>query len=165
VKIFCFPYETKYFEKAGILGSHIYEDILINKGQPFLDQVVKNEKNYSTRSVYYDGYIFNFLKGKMDLNPGEIKVFDVEKGREINIHKSDRGSGYVLQNSIITDPNYKLGIFRIGIGSSKNMVKLAYMGAKRQVDEENGYIDGVTWIDFTFDKNNKVKQIQIYNGP
>lgn len=142
MKIFFIPYEKNYFIKAGVIRSHMYDDIIKSKGLPVKEEVVEEGRNYTTKSVYYDGYKLNFLKRKSDPKPE-----------------------YMLQNIVITDPKYKLGFFKIGIGSSKSMVKFAYVGAKKIVEYENAYLDGLTGVQFHYDEKNKVKKIEIFDSP
>jgi hypothetical protein len=141
------PYEKDYFGKAGIKGSFFYNDVIKSKGSPLSERITSVEGDYDYMESVYKGYIVNFSK-------------------PIDGSKSD----YMLMNVIITDPLYKVGRYKIRIGSTMDEVRKAYRGIKVIVDVKYGYIDGKgygdgTWIEFKFDKEKKVKQICIYHGP
>jgi len=135
------PYETEYFEKAGISGSHLYKDIYASKGPPIREEVI-HEKNATTMHLTYPGYIFYFIGSK-----------DIEK------------SNYMLGNVRITDPEYKLGKYNIGIGTSKAIVEKAYRNKKKIKDIKFGFIDNRRWIVFNFDSAEKVSEIKVFIGP
>ena len=136
------PYEENYFGKAGITGSFFYNDVIASKGIPLKEEVISNEKNGIWKSCYYDGYVLTFAK-----------------------HQDMDDKDNFLQNVVITDVNYILGRYNIGIGSNLEDVKKAYKGKKQIVDIKNGYIEGSIWIEFEFNDYYKVNKIKIYVGP
>lgn len=134
-------YEWDYLGK---LGFPIWSDYRWEKnvkkifGEPFYYQ-----EDHSGRKLVYDK--FNFCNGPL--------------------------WGYIE----VTDDSVKFGSQKIGIGSTREEVEKAYCGLPR-IDEYNfewnksnyGIIDGIVkrvWVEFTFDSENLVEEIVIYNGP
>lgn len=84
-------------------------------------------------------------------------------------------SGYFSAVRIYS-PEFRFGRKKIGVGSTREEIKEAYKWFKnnsnrnRQIfDHPDGglrVIDGLTWIDFYFDENERVNKMVIYNnGP
>lgn len=73
----------------------------------------------------------------------------------------------VLECVIITGNQYKFGIWKIGVGTSREKIESVYKHIRKikdLPDGEFGIIEGDTWVLFKFDKNNNVSQIDITNG-
>lgn len=72
-----------------------------------------------------------------------------------------------LECVIITGNQYKFGIWKIGVGTSREKIESVYKHIRKikdLPDDEFGIIEGDTWVWFKFDKNNNVSQIDITNG-
>ncbi|MFD1988954.1 hypothetical protein ACFSGI_03115 [Paenibacillus nicotianae] len=136
--------EKDYFLKAGIT-SFFYKDILSSKGRPLLEKEIidsENGKEYA-KDLLYPGYRLFFM----------------------NKNSTNNQKDYFLANVKITDKNYRIGSEKIGIGTSKSLVEKVYKDKKRILDINDGFIDGDTWIQYKFDKNQNVSEIKIYYGP
>ncbi|MGV7114749.1 hypothetical protein [Paenibacillus kyungheensis] len=136
--------EKDYFAKANI-SSFFYKDIISNKGTPLSEHTKfdpENGQEYA-KDLLYPGYRLLFMNKNSTTN------------------KND----YLLANVKITDENYRIGSEKIGIGTSKSLVEKVYKDNKRILDIHDGFIDGDTWIQYKFDKNQNVSEIKIYYGP
>ncbi len=73
----------------------------------------------------------------------------------------------VLECVTITGNQYKFGIWKIGVGTSRKKIESVYKHIRKIKDlpnDEFGIIDGDAWVWFKFDKNNNVSQIDITTG-
>lgn len=133
--------EGQYFEDIGI-ESFFYQDVLESLGSPISVEVIYGD----SEEVVGRRLIYKNLK---------LAFF---KRNEQSIEK------YMLNNIRISDPNYRIRK-KIGVGSSKANVEKELNDLPRIEDVMNGYIDGEVWIEFIFDRDNKVSEILIYKGP
>jgi hypothetical protein len=137
--------EKHYFRKATADGTgHLLIDAIVNgRGQPIREETVPLGVGH-TFNLVYDGYTYRF---------------------GIN----DDGSAHNYAKIIeITDPEYKIGFTKVGVGSSKLAIKWAYFFTVKIIGisgtDEIGFVDGSTWVVFHF-ADNKVDRIKIYRGP
>ena len=73
----------------------------------------------------------------------------------------------VFECVTITGNQYKFGIWKIGVGTSRKRIESIYKHIRKIKDlpnDEFGIIEGDTWVWFKFDKNNNVSQINITTG-
>ena len=143
----CRAVERRYFEKAMSLSSgYSFSRIREVKGEPIDESWIEFDGWYYKQLVY-EGYVF----------------------RTRLIEKPDYAREYYTDVVYITDPSYRIGFSKVGIGSTKKEVKRAYLGIQRIVDieEENviGFVDGAVWVEFRFAEDKRVDQIFICNGP
>lgn len=133
-------YEENYFEKIGINKSFFYNDVINSIGKP------NNEKeefgDFDKIYAYYNGITLTFKK-----NDNESK------------------DKYLLTNARITNSKFRFGKYNIGVNSSYEEIKKAYVGINTIKDAKHGYVDELTWVEFEFDNNMKVKSMLIYYGP
>lgn len=67
----------------------------------------------------------------------------------------------------ITGDQYKFGIWKIGVGTSRKKIESVYRHIRKIKDlpnDEFGIIEGDTWVWFKFDENDNVSQIDITTG-
>lgn len=67
----------------------------------------------------------------------------------------------------ITGSQYRFGIWKIGIGTSRKKVESVYKHIRKINDlpkNEFGVIEGDTWVWFKFDGNNRISQIDLTYG-
>lgn len=129
--------------------------------------VTPYEKDYFGKLGLADVYKYNDLV-KVKGIPGHEDIVQ-QYGETIRELKYDRYEFRLVDNILlsikITDPNYKLGYKKIGIGSTVKEVKKAYEYVRPIVDVRCGYIEGTTWVEFGFDANSKVNLITISRNP
>ena len=122
--------------------------------------------------------------GKVGLPSGHLYRSVVEKlGEPIWIEKkADWGDivhydgvefGYtciesgILDYAKVTGKQYRFGMWRIGVGSTRKKVESVYRHIKKihgMRDNEVGVIDGLRWVTYVFDENDIVKEIYLSNG-
>lgn len=100
-------------------------------------------------------------------NKDGVRYWDFEKF----IYTDGYGSFAYI---IVKSESVKFGRHKIGIGSKREDVEKAYKGIRRfdEKDEEFnkqhlGVIDGLVqkvWVEFTFDSENRVSEISIFDG-
>ena len=67
----------------------------------------------------------------------------------------------------VTGNQYRFGMWRIGVGSTRKKVESVYRHIKKihgMRDNEVGVIDGLRWVTYVFDENDIVKEIYLSNG-
>ena len=71
------------------------------------------------------------------------------------------------ESARITDPNIRFGVLRIGVGSSKREVMLAFGLKDKLLNEKEdvyGFQNGAYRVSFFFDENDKVYKISFGRG-
>ena len=141
--------EKNYFEKAALVSpGYYFSQIITNKGEPLGDEIVVSTDGYYSKKLVYDGYIYSspFHKNAAALS------FD-----------------QLIRMIIITDPEYRIGSRKIGIGSTRDAVERTYRFSTKisdlDSDDEIGFIDNTVWIRFRFSTDDIVTEISIYCGP
>lgn len=140
IPLFTNEYEANYFEKTGV-NYYTYEGIIKGKGTPREERIEKASDGY-VLYVVYEGYQYTFFG-----NPGAKK------------------ENYLLGNVKIWDKNYKVGRFKIGVGSSQDDVQKAYRKKTKIKEAECGFVDGVIWVKFALNPQKEVSSITISLGP
>ncbi|MCL1891576.1 MAG: hypothetical protein FWG00_06200 [Coriobacteriia bacterium] len=144
------PYEMGYVEKLG-LEYYYYSDKLFD---------ILGESVYTREEVVHDASdVFYYLRKDFEGYKLYFEYDEDEDGR-----KPKDYSEYQLNSAHITDPEYRIGKYHIGIGSDRALVEKAYKGKKRLADGEFGFIDGTIWVRFLFDSEDKVKEIVFTTG-
>lgn len=121
------------------------------------------------------------------LGIGQGHVYDSviqNKGDPLSIYQDDDGNWLVCYDGLkiryganiqsgafecvsVTGNQYRFGMWRIGIGTSRKKVESVYKNMRKIKNlpkNEFGIIEGSTWVWFKFDKNNNVSQIDITDG-
>ena len=140
IHLFTNEYEANYFEKTGV-NYYTYEGIIKGKGTPREERIEKTSDGY-VLYVVYEGYQYVFFG-----NPGAKKENSL--------------LGYVK----IWDKNYKVGRFKIGVGSSQDDVQKAYRKKTKIKEAECGFVDGTVWVEFDLNPQKEVSSITISLGP
>jgi len=135
------PYETGYAKKIGLENYNYTENTIDKLGEPI--DIKEEEKTSDGKQLFYmwmtfDGYKLGFY-------------FEGGKPKSL--------SDYKLGCAWITNPDYKIGRYNIGIGSPRSLVEKAYRGKEMIVDGPFGFIDGIIWVSFLFDSNDKVTEM------
>ena len=135
------PYEGDYFEALGIKSDlpsdmhRLLEEVTESLGEPIKTTIEKSGE-FEQDQLYYDGLVIRF-----------------------------HGSGPKSSTSVleITSPEYRFGLYHIGVGSSRRLVDFAYKssGARMSDDTERAYIDNGMWIQFSYDDKNRVNKMII----
>lgn len=138
------PYEPYYFYKIGFKTyepTEFWTPLNYFAYRDVIDNFGEpNRKDIGKNdwpTLYYDGM--------------EITCFaDHELAGVANIH--------------LTSPEYRFGLYKIGIGSSKKLVDFAYKcsKAKPSPDGPNMYIDNHVFVEFIYDKNDNVSEIIMF---
>lgn len=136
------PYDNEYTEKIGFDDYNYNEKITQILGAPI--DVKYEEESSDDNQFYYMWMTFDGYKLYFESSEGV---------------KPKNRSDYMLNCAWITSPNYKIGKYNIGIGSDKTLIEKAYKGKKKLKDGRFGFIDGIVWIHFIFDSNDKAKEI------
>ena len=121
--------------------------------------------------------------GKVGLPSGHLYRSVVEKmGEPLRIEKTEDGYYIVHYNGLelgtgiklgivqyvkVTGEQYRFGMWRIGVGSTRKKVESVYRHIKKihgMRDNEVGVIDGLRWVTYVFDENDIVKEIYLSNG-
>ena len=74
---------------------------------------------------------------------------------------------WIVQYVKVTGEQYRFGMWRIGVGSTRKKVESVYKHIKKihgMRDNEVGVIDGLRWVTYVFDENDIVKEIYLSNG-
>lgn len=135
------PYEREYFGELGLVHTiNPQSTSRIYSHMDAINSLGNPIKKYVTENgwikLYYDGLTFSCLG--------------------IN-EKSD------IANVIITSPQYKFGLYNIGIGSPKTLVDFAYKfsSARPSPDGDNIYLEDSLVVKYEYDTDNKVNKIQV----
>jgi len=124
-------YERNYFEKLGIYDLGFNYEEMI--------KVFGNPKEtYWTENGFYDAKYDDLIFSYFGDSPEAIVICIT-----------------------VLDEKYKFGWRKIGVGSSKKEVLRAYRRVKRSPDEGYAFVDGLMWVEFFFDENDRVKEIMI----
>lgn len=138
--------EKEYFEKAALFSTHFFSRVKAAKGGPLEESWVEQNGWYYKKLVY-EGYVYE-----------TASILEPDYARDCDI-----------SIVYITDPSYRIGIRKLGVGSTKREIKIAYFGIQKIVDikEKNiiGFIDGGVWVRFYFTEDDRVAQISICYGP
>ena len=121
--------------------------------------------------------------GKVGLPKNHLYKSVVEKmGEPLRIEKTEDGYYIVHYNGLelgtgiklgivqyvkVTGEQYRFGMWRIGVGSTRKKVESVYRHIKKihgMRDNEVGVIDGLRWVTYVFDENDIVKEIYLSNG-
>ena len=121
--------------------------------------------------------------GKVGLPRAKLYESVVEKmGEPLRIEKTEDGYYIVHYNGLelgtgiklgivqyvkVTGEQYRFGMWRIGVGSTRKEVESVYRHIKKihgMRDNEVGVIDGLRWVTYVFDENDIVKEIYLSNG-
>ena len=121
--------------------------------------------------------------GKVGLPRAKLYESVVEKmGEPLRIEKTEDGYYIVHYNGLelgtgiklgivqyvkVTGEQYRFGMWRIGVGSTRKKVESVYRHIKKihgMRDNEVGVIDGLRWVTYVFDENDIVKEIYLSNG-
>ena len=149
------PYERDYFLAVGIedtdnnsVTTHLFrniDDVTKSLGEPIdiKETIETNElgdgiiQKYRLIDYFYDGLNIRFV----DYDPRPITVY-----------------------MVITSPEYRFGFYNIGVGSPRGLVDFAYKSSSARVsaDTDRAYIDHDMYVEFSYDKENKVEQIKIF---
>lgn len=135
-------YEPDYFSKLGLSYhkhqySYKYTTMINDLGQP-----IKIEEDGKYVYYFYQGMFFRYNK-----------YFGI-------MHDS-------ATNVTVTSDKYKFGKDKIGVGSTRDEVEKAYRKAKFKIvkNDSSGFRDGSLnsdqWVKFYFDKDNKVRAIEL----
>lgn len=121
------------------------------------------------------------------LGIGESHLYDSivqKKGKPLSVQQNNDKDWIVCYNGLkirygeqietgalkcvtITGDQYKFGIWKIGVGTSRKKIESVYKHIRKikdLPDDEFGVIEGETWVWFKFDEKNNVSQINITNG-
>lgn len=130
--------------------------------------------------IYQTNYFSKLGIGQSHLYNSIIQ----KKGKPLSIQQDNSGNwivcydglkikyGTQLQTGVfecitITGNQYRFGIWRIGVGTSRKTIENIYKHISKIKDlpkDEFGIIEGDTWVWFKFDKNNNVSQIDLTTG-
>ena len=121
--------------------------------------------------------------GKVGLPESHLYESVVEKmGEPLRIEKTEDGYYIVHYNGLelgtgiklgivqyvkVTGKQYRFGMWRIGVGSTRKEVESVYRHIKKihgMRYNEVGVIDGLRWVTYVFDENDIVKEIYLSNG-
>ena len=121
--------------------------------------------------------------GKVGLPESHLYESVVEKmGEPLRIEKTEDGYYIVHYNGLelgtgiklgivqyvkVTGEQYRFGMWRIGVGSTRKEVESVYRHIKKihgMRYNEVGVIDGLRWVTYVFDENDIVKEIYLSNG-
>jgi len=131
-------YVNNYFSVVGMPKRHLYKYAMEKYGEP--DFIIPYGKGYTIAK--HDGIEFVLLETKDATLDGSY----VECVR-------------------IYNPEIKFGWRKIGVSSTREEIERVYKRFKKIKEADCGYIDGLTWIEFYFDEEQKVNKIVIYCGP
>lgn len=129
-------------------------------------------------------YQINYFR---QLGIGQVHLYDSiieNKGEPLSIQQNEEGQWNVCYDGLeikygkhletgifecvtITGKQYKFGLWKIGIGTSREKIESVYRHIRKikdLPDNEFGAIDGDTWVWFKFDANNNVCQIDLTDG-
>lgn len=149
------PYERDYFLAVGIedtdnnsVTTNLFrniDDVTKSLGEPIdiKETIETNElgdgiiQKYRFIDYFYDGLNIRFW----DYDPRPITAY-----------------------MVITSSEYRFGFYNIGVGSPRWLVDFAYKSSSARVsaDTDRAYIDDDMYVEFSYDKENKVEQIKIF---
>ena len=136
-----FPYATGYAKKIGLENYNYTENTIDKLGEPI--DIKEEEKTLDGKQLFYMWMTFDGYKLSFYFEGGKPKSL----------------SDYKLGCAWITNPDYKIGRYNIGVGSPRSLVEKAYRGKEIIVDGPFGFIDGIIWVSFLFDSNDKVTEM------
>ncbi len=129
--------------------------------------------------VYQSDYYSELGIGQNHLYSGVVQ----KKGEPLKVWQNDNGDWIVSYDGLdirygkqlkgifecvtITGNQYRFGIWKIGIGTSRKKIESIYKHMNKLKDlpkDEFGVIEGYTWVRFKFDKDGNVSQIKITQG-
>jgi len=155
-------YTNEYFAVIGLPNNHLHSTVIEIYGEPI--NVVQNDDSDRFFTIQYDG---------------------------IEFVMTNTLSGNAFVSAVrISSPDFRFGSRAIGVGSTREEVKTAYNGRFHNIAKwlerhlfndgrpvlnghmferpDGGFtiIDGITWVEFYFDEDDKVNKMVMYNnGP
>lgn len=85
-------------------------------------------------------------------------------GLQFNFDKMDSA----FRNAVITGSQYRFGLWKIGVGTSRRKIERVYQyitPIKDLDEDEYGIIEFDSWVTFVFDSNDNVEKIYLCYGP
>lgn len=138
-------YESDYFSKLGLsYHKHEYQYKYTTMIKDFGEPLKIEEKDGSTYCIY-QGFFFEYF----------------------NVGNNDSIIHYSATNVTITSDKYKFGKDNIGVGSRREKVEKAYIKSidKEAKNDFRGFRDGSSydeqWVEYYFDKNDRVRAITL----
>jgi len=134
-------YETDYYSYFGMGDCHLYKSVVPNiKAKHIGSDIGQPESTgFTDITENFEGYSFYFSKNN-----------DAPKEKALCLSVT------------VTDPNYRLGKYEVGMGSTKEFVEKVYKGVRKSPDkygdDELRYIEKFIHIHFKF-KDNRVSEI------
>ena len=127
------------------------------------------EKDYFGKVGLPSGHLYRSVVEKM----GEPIWIEKKEDWGDIVHYDGVEFGYtciesgILDYAKVTGEQYRFGMWRIGVGSTRKKVESVYRHIKKihgMRDNEVGVIDGLRWVTYVFDENDIVKEIYLSNG-
>ncbi len=128
-------YNKDYWQDLGISGSHLYEDIVKDKGEP--SEIIADSDSVT---VVYDDvqFVWNYPDAKGIFDRAEVTSDTVKFGK------------------------LTLGSSREDV---ERAYKSRYIQEIKDLESNRlGYIDGDAWVTYTFDEDDTVEQISVTTG-
>lgn len=146
------PYERDYYLAVGIENKDVnnpcfrnIDDATESLGEPIDIKETIETNDFGNGTIQKYRYIDYFYDG-------------------LNIRFWDYDPRPITAYMVITSSEYRFGFYNIGVGSPRWLVDFAYKSSSARVsaDTDRAYIDHDMYVEFSYDKENKVEQIKIF---
>jgi len=138
------PYERHYFYD---IGFKTYEptEFWVSENYFAYRDVINNFGEPNKKNVDENGWVTLYYDGMEITCCGEKELAP-------------------LANIYIYSPQYRFGLYSIGVGSPKKLVDFAYKWSNAGKSSDVGvyaYVDSNVWVEFEFDENDRVKAMML----